>query len=274
MKRYWLGIAFGALGVFAAGLLVYGVGHRGVHMVEHTLASADPISIPLALVPFRLSGDEIGRIRRVAVFRSAPRTVRGVRLAVDLNQEKTEVLDRVRACRVIAEGLESSGHPSLFRCFDEASDASEAYVPFGEVHFAPAGLIQPLLVSARDMEALARELDQADPEASGDPDAQDVVAEIKANSSGVAISVWDALREAGLRLKADSSGAVLQIADQPGGSRILLRADSHGLVVSAAEGDSSAVQLKADSSGFMLNVRERGRPTTVRVESGTPAHEP
>ena len=67
MQRYWLRIALGALAVFVLGMTAISIYRNGRAKVEELANSADPITIPLAILPFQVDGDRMGRIERRGV---------------------------------------------------------------------------------------------------------------------------------------------------------------------------------------------------------------
>ena len=85
MRNYWLKIVFGALGIFAVGMvLVSGFRHLKVS-VNQAINSSDPIQIPLiGLIPFRLDDQKLGSLSLVEFLRSDPEHVSGVRVVVKL----------------------------------------------------------------------------------------------------------------------------------------------------------------------------------------------
>lgn len=261
MKRYWFGIALGAVAVFLVGLVILNAGRHGARMVERTLESADPLSFPLAFVPFRLGGREVGTIREVQFVRSSPEVVRGVELAVKV--EDPVALEKLRDCALTTSNVANFNSRTTFKCLSPETATSGDFIAFGKVKVEDAGIVQTLLVPVDEVaewqidhhkktHALARQ------------EVQEALAQIRANSSGVTINIWDALKEAGLRFRADSHGAVLQIADEEGGATFLLRADSSGVFIDAKDdSDSSTLQLKADSSGLLLNVTEGSSSSTT-----------
>jgi hypothetical protein len=261
MKRYWFGIALGAVAVFMVGLLVLNAGRHGARMVERTLESADPISIPLAFVPFRLGGREVGTIREVQFVRSSPEVVRGVEL--DVKVKDPTALDELRDCALATSDVANFTSRTTFKCLSPDVATSGDFVAFGKVSVEDAGIVQTLLVPVDEVTEWQIDHHKKEAHALAKHEVQEALAQIRANSSGVTINIWDALKEAGLRFRADSHGAVLQIADEESGATFLLRADSSGVIIDAKDGsDSSTLQLKADSSGLLLNVKEGSKSSS------------
>ncbi|NNG16962.1 MAG: hypothetical protein HKM89_10820 [Gemmatimonadales bacterium] len=266
MKRYWFGIALGAIAVFMVGLLILNAGRHGAHLVEQTLESADPISIPLAFVPFRLGGREVGTIREIQFVRSSPEVVRGVQL--DVKIKDPAALDQLQDCALATSEVANFSRRSTFTCLSPETVTSGDFVAFGKVTIEEAGIVQTLLVPVEQVQEWQGDDHKRKAHAVAAQEVEEALAQIRANSSGVTINIWDALKEAGLRFRADSHGAVLQIADEQSGTNFLLRADSSGVIIDATDGtDSSSLQLKADSSGLLLNVREGAKSSSRSISS-------
>jgi hypothetical protein len=264
MQRYWFGIALGAVAVFVMGLLVLNAGRQGARIVEQTLESADPISIPLAFVPFRLGGREVGTIREVQFVRSSPEVVRGVEL--DVKVKDPAALDQLRDCALATTDVANFNRRTTFKCLSPETATSGDFVAFGKVTFEEAGIVQTLLVPVDDLLEWQSDDHKWQTHALAEQEVEQALAQIRANSSGLTINIWDALKEAGLRFKADSHGAVLQIADEESGATFLLRADSSGVIIDAKDGsDSSKLQLRADSSGLLLNVKEGSKSSSKSI---------
>ena len=101
MRNYWLRIGLGAFGVFAVGMLLWNLGQAGKRRVEHMVESADPITIPLALIPFQVDGQSLGTLRQVQILRSDPKKVEAVNFRVRLADSIADA--RLESC-VLVEG--------------------------------------------------------------------------------------------------------------------------------------------------------------------------
>lgn len=84
MRGYWLRIAAGALGIFLVGITAVSLARTGQRRVHQVVETADPISIPLAFIPFNLDGVRSGSIRRLTIMRSEPKVVTGFRIRVEV----------------------------------------------------------------------------------------------------------------------------------------------------------------------------------------------
>ena len=248
MRRYWIGIAFGVLAVFVSGLVIMRAGREGARLVERTLESADPISIPLAFVPFRLGGREVGTIREVQFLRSSPEVVRGVDL--DVRVEDRAVVDKLRDCTLATSGIGNFSPKTSFECLDQTVAQSGEFVSFGTVTVEETGIVRALFIPAAEVAEWQRD---------------DHVQHAK-HLERIQPQAMERLAQAIAQIKADSDGAVLHIADEASGAKFFMRADSSGVVIDAKGGaDSSKLQLKADSSGLLLNIHEGSKSTTRSV---------
>lgn len=262
MRRYWIGIALGVLAVFVSGLVIMRAGREGARLVERTLESADPISIPLAFVPFRLDGREVGSIREIQFQRSSPDVVRGVDL--DVTIKDAQIVDRLRTCTLTASHIDNFDRNTTFECVDQKAAETGKYVAFGSVKIEKTDIARVLLVPTEELAKWQHDDHAQSTHADAQHRLAKAIARLEADSGGVVIDVWDALKQAGIQFKADSTGALLHIADQTSGAKLFLRADSTGVIIDAHDpSDSSKLQLRADSSGLRINVQE-GATTKTR----------
>ena len=181
MRNYWLRILLGAFAVFAVGMLGVTLVRRGRSQVESVLASSDPISIPLAFVPFQLNGSKLGMLEHVVVNRDSPTKVSSIDLHVKLFDSLGA---RGRAgCRLAAnieDDSSSHGNANIHvnrlehRTFFFCAPSDSGFEEFGSVAFSPGDVKVPLLVP----EELAGRLQSGDwSDASDSSDAADSVAE-------------------------------------------------------------------------------------------------
>jgi hypothetical protein len=84
MRNYWLKILFGALGVFAIGMIGVTMIRGGIAKVHTVVSGAGPITVPLGLIPFVLAGERLGNLDRVTLHRESPSHVTAVELEVNL----------------------------------------------------------------------------------------------------------------------------------------------------------------------------------------------
>ena len=234
MQRYWGRIALGALAVFCVGMIVITMARHGLAKVEALAKSDRPIGIPLALLPFRLEGGEIGTVRRLELLRSSPKTVTGIRLTVRL-QDSSEVANLER-CAVTLHDPQAFGGRDGFVCSSAADSAAEHLQQVGELVLEPGGQVRAILAPARhaaqwrrgfyDTAAAKAELAGLKAERLADSTARAVV--IRADSSRAIIDIRGDSAHSLLQLQADSHGAMVRIRDRSGKEVLHMHADSTG----------------------------------------------
>lgn len=128
MRGYWLRIIAGALGIFAVGFGVISVARAGKSRVRQVTQTADPITIPLAFIPFNLDNSRVGTIRRLTILRREPKSVTGFRIRVELSEP--EVLRSLSAdCVMVVDHPTQLSNRTNFRCLP----ADTTLVEFGRV---------------------------------------------------------------------------------------------------------------------------------------------
>ena len=154
MRSYWLKILLGALGVFAIGMIGVSL-IRGGHAYVHRVVEGDgPITIPLGLIPFVLSGERLGNLDRVTLHRESPSHVSAVELEVDLSDSL--LAQGLSGCRLAAnfEGDSTDhgvnirvkrDHNNAFQCVPEDS-APPNLIEYGVAVFRPGDVEVPLLL--------------------------------------------------------------------------------------------------------------------------------
>ena len=176
MRTYWLKIVLGALAVFAVGM---GLRAAFLGVRSHLKAvadSSDPISIPLAFVPFQLDGDRLGTFDRLVLIRKSPKQVASVRLGVRLTDSAASA--RLSGCDLLARvtpkqrGAEADITDAEFTCVKGDSVVAHGAERFGEVGFEPGDFSVALYVPADVARRLRSEWShgraQGDPGATGD----------------------------------------------------------------------------------------------------------
>jgi hypothetical protein len=186
MRNYWLRILLGAFAVFAVGMLGVALVRRGRSQVESVLGSSDPISIPLAFVPFQLNGSKLGTLEHVVVNRDSPKKVSSIDLQVKLGDSL--VAQGLAGCRLAANVEDdSSGRGNVnihvnrleHRTFFFCAPSDSGFEEFGSVAFSPGDVKVPLLVP----EELADRLQSGDwSDDTDSSDAADSAAETRGDS--------------------------------------------------------------------------------------------
>jgi hypothetical protein len=220
MRTYWIRIALGALGVFAVGMVLITIARRAISKVKTVAESSDPISIPLALVPFRLDGNRLGTFDRAVLIRKSPKVVTALDLTVTLADSASA--GRLAECAALLARLRPQRHNDVefsdadFTCLSPDSAAAHGAERFGEVAFEPGHLTRPLFVPAEVARNLRRGF--ADTRAETASDAADSIAD-------AADRMADSIGEAASRA-ADSIATLHEHRADSIRERALRRADS------------------------------------------------
>jgi hypothetical protein len=130
MRNYWLKIVLGALGIFAVGMIIRTIVRAGHDEVMHVVETSDPISIPVAFVPFKLDGERLGTIRRITILRDQPKRPTAVEFSVRMSDS---VSARLADCFLTVDRLEKLDENSTFTCLKAADTTGRGLVPFGAV---------------------------------------------------------------------------------------------------------------------------------------------
>jgi hypothetical protein len=153
MRSYWMRIALGALAIFTVGMIGRSLINHGIGSVKGVVQGSGPLSIPLAFIPFELSGNKLGTFERVTLQRTAPRSVSSVRIEVKLAD--SALARGLEGCR-LAANLDEDSHgdhniniergrfaEGTFWCADNAA-ADTALVEYGQAVFRPGDVTVPL----------------------------------------------------------------------------------------------------------------------------------
>jgi hypothetical protein len=154
MRTYWLRIALGALGVFAIGMVAWTLGLKGKAKIKGMVESVDPITIPLALIPFKVDGQSLGTLRQVKIIRSEPDKVTAVDFRVRLADSVSDA--RLEGCILVVGGsLTNIDAQHAFSCVPSGDTVGGDLAPVGEVTsqhgrthvlFAKAGALDSLKI--------------------------------------------------------------------------------------------------------------------------------
>ncbi|HEX9054335.1 MAG TPA: hypothetical protein VF830_05470 [Gemmatimonadales bacterium] len=216
--------------------------------VQSLAKSNRPIGIPLALLPFRVAGDELGTVRRLELMRSSPEEVSGVRLTVRL-KDSTD-LESLRDCAVTLLGHQVFGGREGFVCSSPADSAAEHLEKIGEILVEPGGMVRALLVPGDhaanwradlyDTAAARAELEALKAERLADSTARAVV--IRADSARAVIDIRGDSSRSLVQIHADPHGATLRVRNRAGNDIVRLRADSTGASLTVSSDSSSPKQ--------------------------------
>ena len=166
MRNYWLKILLGALAVFMVGMIGVTLARRGIAGVEHVVASDQPLTIPLGLVPFELQGERLGKLDHVTLMRKSPQEVTAVELEVNLADSL--VARGLSGCRLVAN-METRGDSGIdirvgrrastvFYCAGADDSTTADLLEYGHATLQPGDIEIPLLLP-RDMVKELQHLD-------------------------------------------------------------------------------------------------------------------
>jgi len=166
MRNYWLKILLGALAIFAVGMVGVTLARRGIAGVERVVASDQPLTIPLGLVPFELQGERLGKLDHVTLMRKSPQEVTAVEL--EINLADSLVARGLAGCRLVAN-METKGdsgidirvgpHAStVFYCAGANDSSTADLLEYGHATLQPGDIEIPLLLT-RDVVKELQHLD-------------------------------------------------------------------------------------------------------------------
>ncbi len=148
MTNYWLRIAFGIVVIFAIGMGIHSVVGGFKHKISET---SDPISIPIAFVPFKLNGEKLGDIDKISLLRDDPKHISSVQVVISLADSHS--VARLRDCQVAIDDVEGLNERSTFRC-QTGDTASSGLLPFGVVVLRGTDESFPLLLPEKAVKDL------------------------------------------------------------------------------------------------------------------------
>jgi hypothetical protein len=237
-QRYWLKIGLGAVAVFCVGMGIIVLARRSLAEVKALAHSTRPIGIPLAILPFQVDGERLGKVSRVDLLRSSPDDVSGFRVTVRL-QDSAAAGRRLADCKLTLNRPDSFATRGGFGCTPDESASGLKQI--GEVVFEPGGAVHAIfapVASWREHRVQAMRAEAARLEAQGLADSAARL-RIEADSAGALIEVRGDSDAALVRIQADSHGARMHIRDRSGREVFRLRADSTG----------ASLSVMADSAG-------------------------
>jgi hypothetical protein len=146
MGKYWLKIGLGAFLIFGIGFAIISAGRH----VRSSIESNKDLTIPLgSFIPFKLDGQEVGKLRSLVIHRDSPRGITGFDVRTRVTDSAT--FARLRDCRFSVTDATRFDQHSTFFCLPSDS----GYQTFGEVRIdlrLPDGtqtLVQPLYLPDR-----------------------------------------------------------------------------------------------------------------------------
>jgi hypothetical protein len=217
----------GAFGVFAVGMLLIVLGRHVIATLRAVAHSSEPITIPLAFVPFRLDGDRLGTFDRAVLIRKSPKEVSALNLSVKLSDSTGRA--RLAGCGLLARFNRAPAGDSTvvsdadFACVRPDSAVPPGAQPFGRVAFTPGDLSLPLFVPAEVARHFHHGMIDIQVDASGDSAAAaaermaDSITEAASNAADSMAALHeqraDSLRDMALRNADSIREAALRQAD-------------------------------------------------------------
>lgn len=218
MKKYWFKIIFGALGIFAIGMLIVTAIRKARNQVRVYSDTSEPISIPFpfGIVPFRLDGNRLGTVEHLTLLRETPERITNIRLLVKLADSVQSSL--LSNCILVVDDVEHLDNRTTFRCQGQDT-AGLGLVPYGQVELEDGGGTFPLLLPQSAVDDLQSEGASDEMEARIDSisDAAEAMAdslsEVADSITEANMEMADSIREAAQE-KADSiREAAMRMAD-------------------------------------------------------------
>lgn len=132
MRNYWLRIVLGALAIFGVGMVLWSMVRAGRHRVEEVVHSDAPITIPLAFIPFKVDGRDLGTLSRLEILRQAPGQVKALNFRVKLADSASE--NALASCVMVAgNDGKDIGTSNTFTCSTSADTAGRGLEAIGRI---------------------------------------------------------------------------------------------------------------------------------------------
>lgn len=225
MKRYWIRITLGALGIFALGMVVVAGGRRGVDKVKQ-LAAQHSVTLSPGVAPFLVDLRQLGSLTQVAVDPEQGTGFPFINLTVQL--DSTADIDGLDECLLLASDVESLRADQGLRCAQGIS--RDSLVEMGAVTFEPSGETMSIFVplsEVADAPWFSRITRRSQERRI---DANEGSLDLQAGANGAFMLIKDDKGRPVFQLNADSQGAFIQIRDSNGKEVVRFRADSQGVV--------------------------------------------
>ena len=144
MRNYWLRILFGALAIFAVGMVGVTLARQGIGRMRNVVEGSGPITVPVAFVPFKLDGERLGTIQRIRINRLAPKQVSSVNIVVRLADSVPP--SRLASCILVGEGFQDINSSTTFTCATPQDTVDQDLVSVGDVTVTNGGQSYRLLM--------------------------------------------------------------------------------------------------------------------------------
>jgi len=212
MRNLWIRIGLGAAAVFAVGMVAIGVGRNLRAQITSAIHDGGRVTVPLAMLPFKLGQEKVGSIRNVDVNRSGPGESK--RITIQVRMKEPNSAEQYANCLF---KMDAPGADGLFACVPEAAAEASELVRIGEIRLEPGAVHRPLVIS-RD-------------KASDWYDGQDAAFNLQAGDHGVTMHATGEDGSKVVELKADSNGAYIHVQDANGKKVVRIQAGSNGVQV-------------------------------------------
>jgi hypothetical protein len=222
MRRYWIRIALGALGIFALGMVIVRAGRQGVDHVKQ-LATQHILNLTPGVAPFQVDTRRLGTLTEVEVDPDRSERFPFVELTVELDPAMGGTAG-LSNCTLLATDTEAFKDKGL-RCVPGLS--TDSLLEMGQVTFEPSGEVMAMYIPASNVKDFPWFQSS---EAAGSATSSGASFNLQANAAGALMLIKDDKGRPVFQLNADSQGAFIQIRDSNGKEVVRFRADSQGVV--------------------------------------------
>ena len=151
MNRYWMRILLGALAIFLVGTSIFYAARSGRRRVVELAESDATITIPLAFIPFKVDGRELGTLSRLQIIRSSPKQVEALNFRVKLADSVGD--EQLGQCILVAgengmTSIKRMDANTTFFCSTATDTAGKNLAPLGTIETQRGGTF--VLLSGAD----------------------------------------------------------------------------------------------------------------------------
>jgi hypothetical protein len=210
MQRYWFKIVFGALGIFAVGMLIVTAIKKAKNQVHIVSDTSEPINIriPFGIFPFKINGEKFGSVEHLTLLRDTPKGISNIRVVIKLADSISS--DRLNNCFLVVDDVQHINERTTFRCQDDTTGMN--LVPYGNVTLEGSGTTFPLLLPQTEVESLRS--DQAGNDIESNVDSITEAAQALADSiRDINMERADSIRDAALETADSIRENARQLAD-------------------------------------------------------------
>jgi len=251
VKKYWIGIALGALLVFGLGLAGLAAVQKGKAQVRSLLATAATrLPLRFANIGFRLNGRRVGEVTGLDLVRKDAEDLGRITVHVQLVEPDAEAT--LRQCALSVDDAGHLNEQTSFFC--AARDEVASLVEVGSIIFQPGDFSRPLYLPEHVVADWRRSgIQQLDASM-----ARDGRGGVRASGS---FDIRDRHRGRGAQrgsfeLRADSQGAVMSVRDENNHPLVDFRASGNNLNLNIRDRQGrNLLRLLADSLGAALRVK-------------------